>query len=278
VSGDTVFAAAFVSYASPFSSGLRKDLYQSWSTDLGSREIPMTEGVNLVQLVASDNVVEEWHAKVMVSYICMMCVVPLSTISISCCVHFSCCTTSFHVYFSVYIYICMCMYIYMRVFTCLLTSLSCSLKGLPKDRMSTENGAIVHASLRWPLFIDPQLQGLNWIRNMESSSSSSPSSSITVISSATPHWIKLLNKCVTNGTTCVIEGLNGSIDPILLPLVSKNVIRKGRSLFVTVGSEEVLYDSQFKLFLHTQSSNPHFSPEVAAQCAIIDFTVTQVYL
>jgi len=143
--------------------------------------------------------------------------------------------------------------------------------------MSTENGAIVHASLRWPLFIDPQLQGLNWIRNMESSSSSS-SSSITVISSATPHWIKLLNKCVTNGTTCVIEGLNGSIDPILLPLVSKNVIRKGRSLFVTIGSEEVLYDSQFKLFLHTQSSNPHFSPEVAAQCAIIDFTVTQVSL
>jgi dynein heavy chain, axonemal len=172
----------------------------------------------------------------------------------------------------------------MRLFTCLLIhslslSLSCSLKGLPKDSMSTENGAIVHASLRWPLFIDPQLQGLSWIRNMESSSSSSSSSSsITVISSATPHWIKLLNKCVTNGTTCVIEGLNGSIDPILLPLVSKNVIRKGRSLFVTIGSEEVLYDSQFKLFLHTQSSNPHFSPEVAAQCAIIDFTVTQVYL
>ena len=40
--------------------------------------------------------------------------------------------------------------------------------GLPADIVSTENGAIVCNSSRWPLMIDPQLQGIAWIRNKES--------------------------------------------------------------------------------------------------------------
>ena len=40
--------------------------------------------------------------------------------------------------------------------------------GLPADRVSSENGAIVCNSSRWPLMIDPQLQGIRWIKNKES--------------------------------------------------------------------------------------------------------------
>ena len=39
---------------------------------------------------------------------------------------------------------------------------------LPADQVSTENGAIVTSSARWPLMIDPQLQGIKWIRQQES--------------------------------------------------------------------------------------------------------------
>lgn len=38
-------------------------------------------------------------------------------------------------------------------------------QGLPNDRMSTENAAILTTSERWPLIIDPQQQGIKWIRN-----------------------------------------------------------------------------------------------------------------
>lgn len=38
-------------------------------------------------------------------------------------------------------------------------------QGLPNDRMSTENAAILTTSGRWPLIIDPQQQGIKWIRN-----------------------------------------------------------------------------------------------------------------
>lgn len=37
-------------------------------------------------------------------------------------------------------------------------------QGLPSDRMSTENATILCNCERWPLIIDPQLQGIKWIK------------------------------------------------------------------------------------------------------------------
>jgi len=37
-------------------------------------------------------------------------------------------------------------------------------EGLPGDRMSTENATILTNTERWPLIIDPQLQGIKWIK------------------------------------------------------------------------------------------------------------------
>lgn len=35
------------------------------------------------------------------------------------------------------------------------------------------------------------------------------------------------------------------------------------------------YDPKFKLYLMTKLANPHFRPEIAAQCTIINFIVTE---
>jgi hypothetical protein len=40
-------------------------------------------------------------------------------------------------------------------------------EGLPVDSHSVENGAVVAASRRWPLLVDPQLQGAAWVRGRE---------------------------------------------------------------------------------------------------------------
>ncbi len=38
---------------------------------------------------------------------------------------------------------------------------------LPSDKVSIENGTILTNSDRYPLMIDPQLQGISWIREKE---------------------------------------------------------------------------------------------------------------
>ena len=40
-------------------------------------------------------------------------------------------------------------------------------EGLPADRMSIENGAMITKCTRWPLIIDPQEQGIKWLRRQE---------------------------------------------------------------------------------------------------------------
>lgn len=41
------------------------------------------------------------------------------------------------------------------------------------------------------------------------------------------------------------------------------------------GGEETSFDPAFQLYLQTKLSNPHYKPEVAAQCTIINFIATE---
>jgi len=68
------------------------------------------------------------------------------------------------------------------------------------------------------------------------------------------------------------------VDATLDPVLSRAVYRKGRGLFLKVGGEEVEYDQRFKLYLQTKLANPHYKPEIAAQCTLINFIATEVGL
>ena len=49
-----------------------------------------------------------------------------------------------------------------------------------------------------------------------------------------------------------------SIDAILNPVISRATTKKGRRLFIKLGDSEVEFHPNFKLFLHTKLSNPHY--------------------
>jgi len=42
-----------------------------------------------------------------------------------------------------------------------------------------------------------------------------------------------------------------------------------------MGDKELSLSPNFKLFLHTKLSNPHYPPEIQAECTLINFTVTE---
>lgn len=50
---------------------------------------------------------------------------------------------------------------------------------------------------------------------------------------------------------------------------------QGRNLCIKLAGEEVDYDAAFQLYLQIKLNNPHYKPEIAAQCTIINFIATE---
>eukprot|EP00306_Pavlova_sp_CCMP459_P002806 CAMPEP_0185179034 /NCGR_PEP_ID=MMETSP1139-20130426/31803_1 /TAXON_ID=298111 /ORGANISM="Pavlova sp., Strain CCMP459" /LENGTH=3023 /DNA_ID=CAMNT_0027744869 /DNA_START=1 /DNA_END=9072 /DNA_ORIENTATION=+ len=141
--------------------------------------------------------------------------------------------------------------------------------GLPADRISVENGTIVANCARWPLMIDPQLQGITWIKRMEERRG------LHVVRLGQKQLIPKLENALENGKPIIIENIETSIDAVLAPVIGRQVTRRGRTVFVKLGDKEVDYHPDFKLYIQTKLSNPHYPPEIQAECTLINFMVTE---
>jgi dynein heavy chain len=77
------------------------------------------------------------------------------------------------------------------------------------------------------------------------------------------------------GYPVLIEAIENDVDPMLDPILEKQIIIKGRNKLIKISDQDLDYDDKFRLYMTSRLPNPHFSPELAAKCTIIDFTVTQ---
>ncbi|XP_034940720.1 dynein beta chain, ciliary [Chelonus insularis] len=139
-------------------------------------------------------------------------------------------------------------------------------EGLPNDRMSTENATILSNSDRWPLMIDPQLQGIKWIKQKYGDD-------LRVIRLGQRGYLDVIEQSLAAGATVLIENIGEAVDPVLDPLLGRNLIKKGQA--IKIGDKEVEYNPKFRLILHTKLANPHYKPEMQAQTTLINFTVTR---
>jgi len=142
-------------------------------------------------------------------------------------------------------------------------------QGLPSDRVSMENGAIMCNSQRWGLIIDPQLQGIVWIKIKEAENN------LQVTRMGHNKMVSTFEMSIDQGKSVLIENMGENIDAVLSPVVSRNTIRRGNKKLVKLGDKELLLNPNFRLFMQTKLSNPHYPPEIQAECTIINFTVTE---
>ncbi|NXH86672.1 DYH17 protein, partial [Edolisoma coerulescens] len=138
-------------------------------------------------------------------------------------------------------------------------------QGLPSDRTSTENAAILCSTQRWPLLVDAQLQGSKWIKNKYGED-------LQIVRLGQRRYLDIIAQAVSEGQTLLIEDIGETVEAVLDPLLSRTTA-KGR--YIRIGDKEVEYNQQFRLILHTRCFNPHYKPEVQAQCTLINFLVTR---
>jgi len=144
-----------------------------------------------------------------------------------------------------------------------------NMHGLPRDNVSIQNGIFVTESSRWPLMIDPQEQANLWIRNMEKENK------LVVTKMSDPNLLRTLEMAIRQGTPVLLEELGESIDPSLTPVLARSVQALGQRLVIYIGDTEIDYDPNFKLYMTTKLSNPHYLPEVCIQVTLVNFLVSQ---
>jgi dynein heavy chain len=145
-----------------------------------------------------------------------------------------------------------------------------NMEGLPADDLSIQNGIMVTRSSRFPLMIDPQSQAISWIKSREPELEQQG----FIFTLGNPNLRDALKLPLMDGGPVLIENVENEVDPMLDPLLEKQISVKGRNKLLKLGDQEYDYDDKFRLYMTSRMSNPLWSPELAAKTTIIDFAVT----
>ena len=124
------------------------------------------------------------------------------------------------------------------------------------------------------MLVDPQGQALGWIKNKERSNLPTWNGQ-NVVELSDPKLKDKLEFCMGDGKSLIIVGVEDEIDPMLDPVMEKEIVKKGSRMYVHVSDKMMDYDPNFKMYFITRLPNPSFSPELQAKTTLIDFTVTQ---
>lgn len=144
-------------------------------------------------------------------------------------------------------------------------------QGLPTDSLSIENGVILEHCMRFPLIIDPSGQAINFIMNKYKDEK------IQKTSFLDNSFMKTLAGAIRFGTTLLVENVE-SVDPVLNPILNKEIQRTGGRSLVRIGTEEVDYSPKFNIILTTKNPAARLSPDICSRVTLINFTVTPASL
>jgi dynein heavy chain 1 len=140
-------------------------------------------------------------------------------------------------------------------------------QGLPSDYLSLENGVILDHGVRFPLVIDPSGQAIQFLLNKHSGEK------IQTTSFVDKSFTKILSGAVRFGTTLMVENVE-KIDPILNPILNKELQRTGGRTLVRIGSEDVDFSPKFKIILCTKNPAVQLTPDICSRVTVVNFTVT----
>ncbi|KAK6983775.1 Dynein heavy chain 6 axonemal [Biomphalaria glabrata] len=142
-------------------------------------------------------------------------------------------------------------------------------EGWTKRLIELQIPATENMTLVWPLMIDPQEQANRWIRNREALNK------LKIIKLSNSNFLRTLEACIRAGLPVLMEDVGETLDPALEPVLLKQTFIQGGRVLIRLGDSDIDYDRNFRFYMTTKLSNPHYLPEVCIKVTVINFTVTK---
>jgi len=86
---------------------------------------------------------------------------------------------------------------------------------------------------------------------------------------------RVLENCISLGYPVILEDANETFDPMIEPLLGKQIDKKGNMWTIKLGDSNIEYQPEFKFYVTTKLSKPHFAPEVCVKVTMLNFMVTE---
>ena len=77
------------------------------------------------------------------------------------------------------------------------------------------------------------------------------------------------------GNPILLEDCTEVFDPLLEPLLAKQIIKNRGSWNIKLGDKMVEYAKDFRFYITTKLSRPHYPPEVCVKVTMLNFMVTE---
>ncbi|XP_015173622.1 PREDICTED: dynein heavy chain 7, axonemal-like [Polistes dominula] len=141
------------------------------------------------------------------------------------------------------------------------------LSGLSKNRFSTENAIIMENSKLWPLFIDSQNQANNWIKEIEKKNG------LKVVKFTDSDYMSIIRYNIEHGNPILLENIGEELEVAIDSVLLKNIYKIGDDWYLKIGQIITKYSLNFRLYVTTRLSNPHYPPHVYSKLNVIDFAL-----
>ncbi|CAN0550715.1 unnamed protein product, partial [Ectocarpus sp. 8 AP-2014] len=90
-------------------------------------------------------------------------------------------------------------------------------------------------------------------------------------------FMKTLASAIRFGTPLLVQDVE-TVDPVLNPLLNRELQRTGGRTLIRLGAEDIDYSPDFLLLLVTRNPGARFAPDLCSRVTIVNFTVTPASL
>eukprot|EP00701_Giardia_intestinalis_P004984 XP_001708808.1 Dynein heavy chain [Giardia lamblia ATCC 50803] len=140
---------------------------------------------------------------------------------------------------------------------------------LPSDNGSVESAIIATQGTRFSLLIDPECQGVRFLKRLEEKNGLQLTSGTAV-----DNMMRTLENSIRLGSPVLIENLQDDIDGSVMSVLRKELIKKGGQCTIKIGENEVEYNPDFNLYLATRKRQPNYNPDIQSSASVVNMAVS----